>query len=250
MFDIEGKKVILTGGVKGIGLSIVEAFYNAGTEIAVIDVSDDIYSIHEALNNDGSRLHYIQTDLTNSDLLKEAYETALARLDGKVDILINNAGMILRKPAMEFPLDVWHKIYDLNVTSLFELSRLAAVNMIKQRSGKIINMASIAAVAGSYNNAPYSASKGAVLQLTKSLSNEWAEYGIQVNAIAPGVIKTEMNQEVMDDPERLAQFNDRIPAKRLGTPEEVAGTALFLASSASDYITGALIPVDGGFLGR
>lgn len=250
MFDIKGKKAIITGGAQGLGRSIVEAFHDAGVEVVVIDISDEIYNIASELEYNDPKIHVVKGNLLDIASLRKSFNEALEKLDGTVDILINCAGLIDRKPAIECSLDSWNRILGLNVTSTFELSRLAASVMKKQGSGKIINMGSILSVLGGFNAAAYSTSKGAVLQLTKSLSNEWAEYGIQVNAIAPGYMLTQMNTELKNDPVRRPQIEARIPAKRWGTPEDVAGVALFLSASASDYVTGALIPVDGGVLGR
>lgn len=250
MFDIQGKKAIITGGAQGLGFSIVEAFYQAGAEIAVIDISDQVTEIAAKLNSDEEKIHAVRGNLLDLDHLQKAFYEALEKLGGRVDILINSAGLIERKPAFDFSLESWNRILGLNVTAVFELSRLAAIQMKEQGSGKIVNMGSILSVLGGFHAAAYSTSKGAVLQLTKSLSNEWAEYGIQVNAIAPGYMLTTMNDDLMNDPVRAPQVKARIPAKRWGTPEDVAGVALFLASSASNYVTGTLIPVDGGVLGR
>lgn len=250
MFDLKGKKAIITGGAQGLGFSMVKAFYNEGVEIAVIDIADEIFNITTEIEADDTKIHAVKGDLLQIDSLRNSFKKALEHLGGTVDILINCAGLIERKPAFEFSLESWNRILGLNVTAVFELSRLAAVEMKKQGSGKIINMGSILSVLGGYNAAAYSTSKGAVLQLTKSLSNEWAGYGIQVNAIAPGYMLTTMNTDLMKDEERRPQVDARIPSKRWGTPEDVVGPALFLASSASDYVTGTLIPVDGGVLGR
>ncbi|MGE7767581.1 SDR family NAD(P)-dependent oxidoreductase [Peribacillus sp. NPDC096540] len=250
MFDLKGKKAIITGGAQGLGFSMVEAFHNAGVEIAVIDISDELSLISSKLEANQGQIHAIKGNLLDLESLRESFKEALEKLGGTVDILINSAGLIERKPAFEFSLESWNRILGLNVTAVFELSRLAALEMKKQGSGKIVNMGSILSVIGGFNAAAYSTSKGAVLQLTKSLSNEWAEYGIQVNAIAPGYMLTTMNTDLMNDPVRGAQVEARIPAKRWGTPEDVAGVALFLAAPASDYVTGTLIPVDGGVLGR
>lgn len=250
MFDLKGKKAIITGGAQGLGYSMVEAFHNADVEIAVIDISDELSLISSKLEATEGQIHAIKGNLLEVESLRESFKEALKKLGGTVDILINSAGLIERKPALEFSLESWNRILGLNVTAVFELSRLAAVEMQKQGAGKIINMGSILSVLGGFNAAAYSTSKGAVLQLTKSLSNEWAEYGIQVNAIAPGYMLTTMNTDLMNDPVRGAQVEARIPAKRWGTPEDVAGVALFLAAPASDYVTGTLIPVDGGVLGR
>ncbi|HJF30451.1 MAG TPA: SDR family oxidoreductase [Sporosarcina psychrophila] len=250
MFNVNGKKAIITGGAQGLGFSMTEAFHNAGVEIAVIDISDEISNVASKLKANDAKIHAVKGNLLDIDSLRQSFNEALDKLGGTVDILINSAGLIERKPALEFSLDSWHRILGLNVTAVFELSRLAAVEMKKQGSGKIINMGSILSVLGGFNAAAYSTSKGAVLQLTKSLSNEWAEYGIQVNAIAPGYMLTTMNTDLMNDPVRGSQVEARIPAKRWGTPQDVAGVALFLAAPASDYVTGTLIPVDGGVLGR
>lgn len=250
MFNIEGKKVILTGGAQGLGLAMVKAFYEAGAEIAVIDISDEVHKVSELLGDTQQKIHAIQEDLLDLDKLRRAFNLSLEKLDGKVDILINNAGLIDRQPALEVNIESWNRILNLNVTSVFELSRLAAETMKKQHYGKIINMGSILSILGGYNAVAYSTSKGAILQLTKSLSNEWAGYGIQVNAIAPGYMLTEMNTTLVNDPVRAPQIEARIPAKRWGTAEDVTGVALFLASHAADYVTGVLIPVDGGVLGR
>ncbi|GLY12634.1 SDR family NAD(P)-dependent oxidoreductase [Pseudobacillus badius] len=250
MFDLKGKKAIITGGAQGLGFSMVEAFHRAGVEVAVIDISDEIFNISSKLEADDPQIHAVKGNLLDIDNLRQSFKEALEKLGGTVDILINSAGLIERNPALEFSLESWNRILGLNVTAVFELSRLAAVEMKKQGSGKIINMGSILSVLGGFNAAAYSTSKGAVLQLTKSLSNEWAEYGIQVNAIAPGYMLTTMNTDLENDDVRRPQVDARIPAKRWGTPEDVAGVALFLAAPASDYVTGTLIPVDGGVLGR
>lgn len=250
MFNLNGKKAIITGGAQGLGFSMTEAFHNAGVEIAVIDISDEIFNVYSKLKANDAKIHAVKGNLLDIDSLRQSFKEALDKLGGKVDILINSAGLIERKPAFEFSLNSWDRIMGLNVTAVFELSRLAAVEMKKQESGKIINMGSILSVLGGFNTAAYSTSKGAVLQLTRSLSNEWAAFGIQVNAIAPGYMVTSMNTDLKNDPVRGPQVEARIPAKRWGTPEDVAGVALFLAAPASDYVTGTLIPVDGGVLGR
>ena len=250
MFNLNGKKAIITGGAQGLGFSMVEAFHEAGVEIAVIDISDDVFNMSSKLKANDVKVHAVKGNLLDIDSLRQSFAEALEKLGGTVDILVNSAGLIERKPAFEVSLESWHRILGLNVTAVFELSRLAATEMKKQGSGKIINMGSILSVLGGFNAVAYSTSKGAVLQLTKSLSNEWAAYGIQVNAIAPGYMLTTMNDDLMNDPVRSLQVEARIPSNRWGTPEDVAGVALFLAAPASDYVTGTLIPVDGGVLGR
>ncbi|MGG2108927.1 SDR family oxidoreductase [Lysinibacillus pakistanensis] len=244
LFNLKGKKIIVTGGAQGIGHEFVKAFKQAGAEIVVLDISDKVASL-SSLN-----VGYIKCDLMEVEKIKLYFKQALELLDGKLDVLINCAGIIKRSPAVDVPLDTWQKIFNLNVLSLFELSRLAAAEMKKFGQGKIINLSSIVSIVGAYNSSPYSASKGAVLQLTKSLSNEWAQYGIQVNAIAPGYILTDMNSDILQDSVRKKEFEDRIPSKKWGDPQDIVGTAMFLATKASDYVTGILIPVDGGVLSR
>ncbi|GAB3042297.1 SDR family NAD(P)-dependent oxidoreductase [Virgibacillus ainsalahensis] len=249
MFDINGNKAIITGGAQGLGRAMVEEFHKAGVEVAVIDISEDIRTVKEIAVNE-TKIHTVQGDLLDFNNIKHLYNEAVEKLNGTVDILVNSAGLIQRKPATDFSLESWDRIMGLNVTSVFELCKLAADGMREQGSGKIINMGSIVSVIGGYHASAYSTSKGAILQLTKSLSNEWAGYGIQVNAIAPGYMLTSMNADLKNDPERKPQVDARIPAKRWGTSKDVTGVALFLASQASDYVTGTLIPVDGGVLGR
>ncbi|MCP1146744.1 SDR family oxidoreductase [Lysinibacillus endophyticus] len=244
LFDLQNQNMIITGGAQGIGFEFVKAFKESGANIVVLDISDKVENLQE-LNVD-----YIQCDLMEIEKIEATFQKAKDMLNGRLDILINCAGIIKRSPAVDVPLDTWQRIFSLNVTSLFELSRLAAGVMKEQGRGKIINLSSIVSVIGAYNSSPYSASKGAVLQLTKSLSNEWASYGIQVNAIAPGYILTDMNTDILNNPTRKAEFEKRIPANRWGNPQDIVGTALFLASPASDYVTGVLIPVDGGVLSR
>lgn len=244
MLEITGKKAIVTGGAQGIGQAIVQLFTQAGAEVASIDIAEQV--------NDGSNenIYTIHGNLIDTNDLKRSFTESLNYLGGHVDILVNCAGIIERKPALELSIESWERILQLNVTSVFALSQLAATEMKKNHSGKIINFGSILSVIGGYHSVAYSTSKGAIAQLTKSLSNEWAADGIQVNAIAPGYMKTQMNTDLMNDTVRSRQVAARIPAKRWGTAEDVAKVALFLASDLSDYVTGTLIPVDGGVLGR
>ena len=171
------------------------------------------------------------------------------RLLGGIDILVNCAGIQKRHPSEEFPLSDWNKVIEINLTAVFHMCRLAGNEMLKKGKGKIINVASMLSFFGGYTVPAYAASKGGVAQLTKALSNEWAAKNINVNAIAPGYMATEMNTAIINDEKRNAAITARIPAKRWGTPEDVKGVVLFLASEASNYINGAIIPVDGGYLG-
>lgn len=250
MFHLMGKKAIVTGAAQGLGKAMAQALHDHGAEVVILDISDQAQATAAEMGETGAKVYAVKGNLMDRGHLKDSFQEAVHLLGGNVDILVNSAGLIERKDVMDFSLDSWDRIMEVNVSAVFQLSRLAAEIMIKQGSGKIINMGSILSFLGGYHAAAYSTSKGAIAQLTKSLSNEWAGYGIQVNAIAPGYMLTSMNADIQNDEVRSPQINSRIPAGRWGTPEDVAGVAVFLASSASDYVTGVIIPVDGGVLGR
>lgn len=250
MFTLTGKKAIITGAAQGLGKAMATALHDAGAEVVILDISDQAQDTAAEIGKEGASVHAVKGNLMDRENLEEAFQEAVNKLEGRVDILINSAGLIERKSAMDFSLESWDRIFEVNVSAVFQLSRLAARIMIEQGSGKIINMGSILSFLGGFNAAAYSTSKGAIAQLTKSLSNEWAGHGIQVNAIAPGYMLTTMNDDIKNDEVRSPQINARIPAGRWGTPEDVTGTAVFLSSAASDYITGVVIPVDGGVLAR
>jgi 2-deoxy-D-gluconate 3-dehydrogenase len=250
MFNLTGKKAIVTGAAQSLGKEMARALHNAGAEVVILDISDLAQKTAEELGKEGAKVHAVKGNLMDRENLHASFQEAVNKLGGRVDILINSAGIIERKNAMEFSLDSWDRILEVNVSAVFQLSRLVADIMIKQGSGKIINMGSILSFLGGFNAAAYSTSKGAIAQLTKSLSNEWAGFGIQVNGIAPGYMSTSMNVDIEKDKVRSSQIDARIPAGRWGTPEDVTGVAVFLSSAASDYVTGVIIPVDGGVLGR
>jgi 2-deoxy-D-gluconate 3-dehydrogenase len=169
---------------------------------------------------------------------------------GDINILINNAGVQSRYPCEDFPESDWDRVVEVNLTSVFLMCQLAGRKMLENKNGKIINIASMCSFFGGITIPAYSASKGGIMQLTKALSNEWAGRGVQVNAIAPGYMDTDLNTALINDEKRRTNILSRIPAGRWGNPEDMGGIAVFLASSASDYISGAIIPVDGGYLGR
>jgi 2-deoxy-D-gluconate 3-dehydrogenase len=181
--------------------------------------------------------------------LQTGFEECLAQL-GTLDILIVNHGIQRRHPAEEFPIEDWDEVLEVNLTSMFMLDQLAGQVMLAKGKGKIINVASLMVFIGGITVPAYAAAKGGVGQLTKALSNEWASRGVNVNAIAPGYMATEMNEALMADPNRSKMISSRIPAQRWGQPDDMKGVAIFLASDASDYVNGAIIPVDGGWLGR
>ena len=250
LFSLQGKKAIVTGAGGGLGNRIALGLAQAGATVAIIDRLDSTGQIAEEMSSDGLKFYGITADLTNRESLREGFYQAVEQLDG-LDILINNAGMQVRGRAEDIPLEQWDKLMELNLTAAFEMSQLAARKMIaEKRGGRIVNVASMLSFFGGLHCCPYAASKGAVAQLTKALSNEWAGYGINVNAIAPGYMNTPLNTKLMADEERYKEITLRIPAHRWGTPEDLKGTVIFLCSKAADYISGAVIPIDGGYLGR
>lgn len=249
LFNIEGKTAIITGGNRGLGRGIAEGFAKEGAKVAIIASSDSVFTAAEELSAAGS-VFPVKCDLSKEESIREGFEQSLDLLGGKLDILVNNAGIQRRSKCEEFPLSDWDDVLNVNLRSVFILCQLAGQHMLANGGGKIINIASMLSFFGGFTVPAYAAAKGGVAQLTKALSNEWASQGINVNAIAPGYMATEMNTKLIEDATRNTEILSRIPAKRWGTPEDMAGTAIFLASSASDYLSGAVIPVDGGYLGR
>lgn len=249
MFSIANKKAIITGGCSGIGKAICEGFYNSGADIALIDYSNNITEVCDEIANADRPIYGIRGNLARRDSLINAFKEAIAVL-GTVDILINCAGSQKRVPAIDFPMKDWDYIIEINLTSVFQLCKSAGRIMLDKGSGKIINIASMHSFNANSNIPAYIASKGGVSQLTKALAVEWAEYGVNVNAIAPGFIKTGLTSALWENKSKYDEIVQRIPVGRWGKPSDLIGTAIFLASSASDYLCGAIIPVDGGFLIR
>ncbi len=250
LFDITGKKIIFTGASGGLGKGMVEGFLEAGAEVAMIGASPKSVKLAGEYAAKGWKAHGLQCDLSSRDAVTEGFNQALALLGGQVDVLVNAAGIQRRHKSEEFPIEDWDEVIEVNLTVPFLLCQLAARKMIEQgRGGKIINFASMLSFFGGYTVPAYAASKGGIAQMTKAFCNEWAKYGINVNAIAPGYMDTPMNTALTapSNP-RFREITDRIPAGRWGTPEDVKGIGIFLASAASDYVNGAVIPCDGGYL--
>jgi 2-deoxy-D-gluconate 3-dehydrogenase len=248
-FSIEGKKAIVTGAARGLGRGMAEGLHEAGVDLALIDVSDDIQTIAIELGSHGPSVIGVKADLSRRDDLKRGFNEAVTALGG-LDILLNNAGITRWSKAEVMSEADWDIVLEVNLNSVFLLAQLAGQQMLKQGHGKIINIASLLSFGGGYLTIGYAASKGGVGQLTKALANEWASKGINVNAIAPGYMATEMNIPLMNDPDRNKLIMDRVPAGRWGLPKDLVGALIFLSSSASDYVHGILLPVDGGFLAR
>lgn len=249
MFDLSGKKAIVTGASRGLGKAIAEGLAEAGAEIVLFATTDKIEKTAREWRAAGFSCHGAVVDIGDEKSRVAAMGRALELLDGKLDILVNSAGTQRRHKSEEFPLGDWEYVLGVNLTGTFRLCQMAAEVMLKQGSGKIINLASMLSFFGGYTVPAYAASKGGVAQLTKALCNEWARFGINVNAIAPGYMTTDMNAALFDPQNpRCQEITNRIPARRWGVPDDLKGVALFLASAASDYVNGAVIPVDGGYL--
>ena len=250
LFDLSGKRALVTGGGRGLGLGMATGLAEAGAKVVIIGSSAAAEKSAQALREKGLDVTGLRGDLSDRDGLPVLFDQAVALLGGGIDILLNNAGVQRRNHCEDFTLEDWDTVLNVNLSTVFVLCQLAGRKMLAQGGGKIINMASMLSFFGGFTVPAYAASKGGVAQLTKALSNEWAGKNIQVNAIAPGYMDTEMNTALVDDERRNSEILGRIPAHRWGRPEDMKGLAVFLASHASDYITGAVIPVDGGYLAK
>lgn len=250
LFDLTGKRAVITGAAGDLGKAMAEGLYRAGARIAILDISGKLERVVKEIDVSGTRVHGVRVDLSDRQDIRRAFSEAVELLGGGVDILINNAGIQRRHSVLDYPLEDWDDILEVNLTAVFILCQLAGRLMIAQKRGKIINIASMTAFVGGYSIPAYTASKAGVAQLTKALSNEWAQYGLNINAIAPGYMLTELSRPLVTDREKSKEILARIPAGRLGAPSDLIGTAVFLSSSASDYLNGTVIPVDGGYLAK
>lgn len=249
-FSLKGKKAIVVGGAGDLGKAMVEAISQAGAQTVVIDFDDRVFQMCKDFTNNGLKVSPIKADVSKIEEIKNSYKTALEILGGKIDILINSAGIQRRYPSEEFPEEEWRKVISINLDATFYYCKYAANTMLEHSGGKIINIASLMSFLGGITIPAYAASKGGVGQLTKALSNDWAAKGICVNAIAPGYMDTQLNTALINDKKRTEEVFMRVPMKRWGNGEDLKGLTVFLSSSASDYITGCIIPVDGGYLAR
>lgn len=249
-FDLTGRRAVVTGAARGIGLAIAVGLAEAGADI--VGVSATLPSgdspARRAVEATGRRFTGHAVDFADRAAVLEFADAVCA--NGPVDILVNNAGTIRRAPAIEHPLEDWDHVLEVNLSSQFVLTQAIGRQMIARGQGKIIFTASLLSFQGGITVPGYTASKSAVAGLTRALANEWTAKGVTVNAIAPGYIATDNTQALQDDPTRSLSILDRIPAGRWGRPDDLKGAAVFLASSAADYVSGTTIPVDGGWLGR
>ncbi len=250
-FRVDNKIALVTGCSSGIGMAIAMAMAESGADIVGVSNSLPATGSHvaKAVEAIGKKFHAYQADFSNRDSLY-AFLDKVKVDHPRIDILINNAGHIMRKPAAEHPDEYWDTIIDINLNAQFIITREIGKQMLEQKSGKIIFTCSLLSFQGGINVPGYAASKGAIPSLLKAFANEWAVSGINVNGVAPGYIATDNTTQLRNDPERSAAILSRIPANRWGTPEDMAGAFVFLASPASDYINGSIITVDGGWMGR
>lgn len=250
-FDLSGKTALVTGCKRGIGKAIAEGLASAGADIIGVSASLELQGsdVSKAVEAAGRRFYAYQADFGNRTSLYAFIEQVKAD-HPQIDILFNNAGTILRKPAAEHPDDHWDQVIEINQNAQFILTREIGKDMVARGGGKIVFTASLLTFQGGINVPGYAASKGAVGQLTKAFANEWAAKGVNVNAIAPGYISTDNTEALRNDPDRSRSILERIPAGRWGEPDDFKGPAVFLASEAASYVHGTVLTVDGGWMGR
>lgn len=249
LFDLSGRTAVVTGAKRGIGLAIAEALANAGADIIGVSASLELDGsvVQRRVEAAGRDFTAYQVDFADRGAVVELGAQLAER---RVDVLVNNAGTIERTPAADHPLEMWDRVLSVNLDSQFVLTQAVGRSMIASGYGKIIFTASLLSFQGGVNVPGYVASKSAIAGLTKALANEWTSLGVNVNALAPGYIATDNTQALQDDPARSRSILERIPAGRWGQASDLGGAAVFLASPASDYVSGITLPVDGGWLGR
>ena len=251
VFRLDGKVALITGASRGLGAAIAAACGSAGAEVALHSNEHPATATAERIcQESGKRTALFTADLADRGAADKLVSDTIAAF-GRIDILVNNAGIIRRRPAAQHSDDDWDAVLEVNLSNVFRLCRAVGKHLIERQSpGKIINVASLLSFQGGITVPGYAAAKGGLVQLTKALANEWAAQGINVNAIAPGYMQTDNTKALREDPQRNRQITERIPAGRWGTPDDVAGAAVFLASKASDYVHGHVLVVDGGWMGR
>ncbi|MCZ2827751.1 SDR family oxidoreductase [Modestobacter sp. VKM Ac-2986] len=248
MFDLTGSTAVVTGARRGIGFAMAEALAVAGADIIAASAGqeEDGGEIGRRVRALGRAFEGHRVDFRD----RAAVAAFGAEVAGRTDVLVNNAGTIRRSPAAEHPLEWWDEVLDVNLSSQFVLTQQIGRSMVERGRGKVVFTASLLSFQGGINVPGYAAAKSGISGLTKALANEWAPFGVTVNAIAPGYISTDNTEALRGDPERSEAILARIPAARWGQPSDLGGATVFLASPASDYVTGVVLPVDGGWLGR
>jgi 2-dehydro-3-deoxy-D-gluconate 5-dehydrogenase len=249
-FSLAGKNALVTGSSRGLGAAIVIALAEAGANVAVHGKSGNCDSTCSGVRALGRRAISLAGDVADPKVCSSLVQSSVEQF-GSLDVLVNNAGLIRRAPAVDYSTEDWDHLIDVNLSAVFRLSQLAGRHMLERgQGGKIVNIASLLSFQGGILVPAYAAAKGGVAQLTKALANEWARFGVNVNAIAPGYMATDNTEALRNDPERSRQIMERIPAGRWGKPEDVSGAAVFLCASASDYVNGHVLVVDGGWMAR
>jgi 2-deoxy-D-gluconate 3-dehydrogenase len=248
-FRLDGRVATVTGANRGLGLGIAAALAQAGADIVSVQRSVDADDVRAAVETAGRRFLAVLADVGAPEAAAQALAATLAAF-GRADILVNNAGVQRRSPAEIFPADDWDLVINVNLNAVFRFAQVYGAHMLAHGGGKIVNIASVISLQGGFTIAAYAAAKHGVAGITKALCNEWAARGINVNAIAPGYMATEMNTALIADPGRSTQIGARIPAGRWGEPSDLGGAAVFLSSKAADYVHGQMLAVDGGWMAR
>lgn len=250
LFALNHKIALVTGASRGLGQAMAIALSQAGADvICSSSTKGGTQKTLEIIHESGGKAIELVADLSNREEIQNLFDSAIQQ-KGSIDILVNNGGTIARYPALDYPMEEWDRVLEVNLTAAFYLSQKCARAMKVKGGGKIINIASMLSYSGGITVSAYTASKHGIAGITKALANEWAEHNIQVNAIAPGYFKTDNTQKLQDDPQRNAEILKRIPAHKWGVPSDLAGAIIFLASTASDYVNGTILNVDGGWMAR
>lgn len=249
-FSLKGKVALITGGARGLGKYYSIALSTYGADIFIVSRKQDGWEeVQKIIESNGQKVEFLSQDITEPGAAEKIIAAVIRRF-GKLDILVNNAGIQLRNDVLDFKNEDWLKVINLNLNASYFLAHAAAKVMAKQKSGKIINIGSMQSYRAGKRIFPYAASKHGILGLTRAYADALAPYNIQVNGLAPGYITTDMTKALQEDPVRGPEIKEHIPSGEWGVPEELMGPMVFLASSASDYVTGVMLPVDGGYLLR
>lgn len=247
MFDLTGRVAMVTGASRGLGQTFARALARAGADLVITSRTlDSLRAFEKEVVALGRRVVPLELDVRHEQSIHRMVEDAAQAYGGQLDVLVNNAGCNVRKPAVDVTWDDWNLVLDTNLRGAFFVAQSVARHMLPRRSGRIINIGSVTSVFGYGGLGPYGASRGGIRQLTMSLADDWGPHGITVNCLAPGWFKTEQNKVMYEDPEWVSYLVERIPLKRPGRPEDLEGAVIFLASEASAYITGQTLLVDGG----
>ncbi|TDP93365.1 2-deoxy-D-gluconate 3-dehydrogenase [Leucobacter luti] len=247
MFDhvLAGQTAVVTGASRGIGEAVAIGLLRSGADVTTLQRGPGSERLERTAAELGRALTHVPVDFADSASIAEAMSAV-----GPVDILVNNAGTQIRHDAVDFPLADFERVLAINTSAVFQLSQGFGAQMVERGHGKIVALASLLSFQGGLRVPAYAASKGAVAQLVKALSNEWASHGVNVNAVAPGYVETDMNEALLADPERFRQLSERIPAGRWAAPEDIANAVVYLCTPYAAYVHGTVLPVDGGWLGR